>query len=123
MSPSGRGVHFLSSNHYYIWPNRGPCTKPTCGLYRPSLNIKIYLKSACNIGPSELSNPRWYYVANFRNSHPTHSLLRFLLVSNSLDLILDILLELWSAIVGRLPLPTPIFDIHLHIQASYPLMH
>jgi hypothetical protein len=35
--------------------------------------------------------------------HPDHSLLRFLLVSNSLDLILDIVLELWSAIVGFLP--------------------
>ena len=33
--------------------------------------------------------------------YPTHSLLRFLLVSNSLDLILDILLELWKAVVGK----------------------
>jgi hypothetical protein len=37
----------------------------------------------------------------YRAAHPTHSLLRFLLVSNSLDLILDILLELWSATAGR----------------------
>ncbi|KAI0950790.1 hypothetical protein AcW1_008002 [Taiwanofungus camphoratus] len=35
--------------------------------------------------------------------HPTHSLLRFLLVSNSLDLILDLTLELWSAVVGFVP--------------------
>ncbi|KAF9644674.1 pleiotropic drug resistance ABC transporter [Thelephora ganbajun] len=35
--------------------------------------------------------------------HPTHSLLRFLIVSNSLDLILDLTLELWSAVVGFVP--------------------
>ncbi|KAI0326434.1 hypothetical protein GY45DRAFT_1373978, partial [Cubamyces sp. BRFM 1775] len=35
--------------------------------------------------------------------HPTHSLLRYLLVSNSLDLILDVLLETWSATVGFVP--------------------
>ncbi|EJD03803.1 P-loop containing nucleoside triphosphate hydrolase protein [Fomitiporia mediterranea MF3/22] len=34
----------------------------------------------------------------YRNRHPTHSLLRFLIASNSLDLILDIVLELWSAV-------------------------
>ncbi|KAF5385025.1 hypothetical protein D9615_001230 [Tricholomella constricta] len=39
----------------------------------------------------------------YRALHPTHTLLRFLLVSNSLDLILDIVLELWSAIVGFVP--------------------
>ena len=36
--------------------------------------------------------------------HPTHSLLRYLLVSNSLDLILDLLLETWSATIGMLSL-------------------
>ncbi|RDB29359.1 ATP-dependent bile acid permease [Hypsizygus marmoreus] len=39
----------------------------------------------------------------YRSLHPKHSLLRFLLVSNSLDLILDIVLELWSAVVGFVP--------------------
>lgn len=34
--------------------------------------------------------------------YPTHSLLRFLLVSNSLDLVLDVILELWSAVVGEM---------------------
>ncbi|EEB87794.1 hypothetical protein MPER_14713, partial [Moniliophthora perniciosa FA553] len=33
----------------------------------------------------------------YRARHPKHSLLRFLLTSNSLDLILDVVLELWSA--------------------------
>lgn len=32
--------------------------------------------------------------------YPSHSLLRFLLVSNSLDLILDVVLEMWGAVVG-----------------------
>ncbi|KAF8236776.1 pleiotropic drug resistance ABC transporter [Tricholoma matsutake] len=39
----------------------------------------------------------------YRNLYPTHSLLRFLLVSNSLDLVLDVILELWSAVVGFVP--------------------
>ncbi|KAG6919005.1 hypothetical protein DXG01_009715 [Tephrocybe rancida] len=39
----------------------------------------------------------------YRSRYPTHSLLRFLLVSNSLDLIIDILLELWKACVGFVP--------------------
>ena len=34
--------------------------------------------------------------------YPTHSLFRFLLVSNSLDLIIDILLKLWTAVVGKI---------------------
>ncbi|KAK7465464.1 hypothetical protein VKT23_005441 [Stygiomarasmius scandens] len=40
---------------------------------------------------------------DYRTQHPKHSLLRFLLVSNSLDLILDVTLELWSAFVGFVP--------------------
>ncbi|PPQ63821.1 hypothetical protein CVT24_009771 [Panaeolus cyanescens] len=42
------------------------------------------------------------YLA-YKAKYPTHSLLRFLLVSNSLDLILDIVLELWSAVIGFVP--------------------
>ncbi|KAI0359724.1 P-loop containing nucleoside triphosphate hydrolase protein [Trametes cingulata] len=37
------------------------------------------------------------------SEHPTHSLLRYLLVSSSLDLILDVLLETWSATAGFIP--------------------
>ncbi|PPQ81391.1 hypothetical protein CVT24_001829, partial [Panaeolus cyanescens] len=40
----------------------------------------------------------------YKAKYPTHSLLRFLLVSNSLDLILDVVLELWSAVIGFVPL-------------------
>ncbi|KAH7930921.1 pleiotropic drug resistance ABC transporter [Leucogyrophana mollusca] len=39
----------------------------------------------------------------YRARYPTHSLLRFLLVSNSLDLILDLVLEMWGAVVGFVP--------------------
>ncbi|KAL6301359.1 P-loop containing nucleoside triphosphate hydrolase protein [Sparassis latifolia] len=39
----------------------------------------------------------------YRSEYPTHSVLRFLLVSNSLDLILDIVLDLWSAVFGFIP--------------------
>jgi hypothetical protein len=38
------------------------------------------------------------------HSYPTQSLLRFLIGSNSLDLILDFVLELWSAVIGISPL-------------------
>lgn len=34
--------------------------------------------------------------------YPSHSLLRFLLASNSLDLILDVMLEAWGAVVGEI---------------------
>ena len=34
--------------------------------------------------------------------YPTHSLFRFLVVSNSLDLIIDILLKLWTTAVGKI---------------------
>ncbi|KAF8921944.1 pleiotropic drug resistance ABC transporter [Mucidula mucida] len=39
----------------------------------------------------------------YKTQHPNHSLLRFLLVSNSLDLILDVVLELWSVVIGFVP--------------------
>ena len=37
---------------------------------------------------------------DYKRRHPDHSLLRFLLASNSLDLILDVALEMWSVVVG-----------------------
>ncbi|THH08344.1 hypothetical protein EW145_g2759 [Phellinidium pouzarii] len=37
---------------------------------------------------------------DYRGRHPHHSLIRFLIVSNSLDLILDIVLEFWGAVGG-----------------------
>ncbi|KAF5368585.1 hypothetical protein D9758_002189 [Tetrapyrgos nigripes] len=40
---------------------------------------------------------------DYRARYPKHSLLRFLLVSNSLDLTLDVTLEMWSAFVGFVP--------------------
>ncbi|KAJ7631233.1 P-loop containing nucleoside triphosphate hydrolase protein [Roridomyces roridus] len=39
----------------------------------------------------------------YRTRYPSHSLIRFLLVSNSLDLILDIVMELWGSFVGFVP--------------------
>ncbi|KAH9944830.1 P-loop containing nucleoside triphosphate hydrolase protein [Amylocystis lapponica] len=39
----------------------------------------------------------------YQTEHPTHSLLRFLLVSNSLDLILDLTFALWGAVFGFVP--------------------
>ncbi|KIM47463.1 hypothetical protein M413DRAFT_22125 [Hebeloma cylindrosporum] len=39
----------------------------------------------------------------YRTLYPSHSLLRFLLVSNSLDLIIDVVLELWNAVIGFVP--------------------
>ncbi|KAF5366949.1 hypothetical protein D9757_010851 [Collybiopsis confluens] len=39
----------------------------------------------------------------YREKNPAHSLIRFLLVSNSLDLILDVTLELWTAVIGFVP--------------------
>lgn len=51
--------------------------------------------------PVRLSLSSLYCIDVLACSYPTHSLLRFLLVSNSLDLILDVVLEMWSAVVGE----------------------
>ncbi|KAF5323393.1 hypothetical protein D9611_005605 [Ephemerocybe angulata] len=39
----------------------------------------------------------------YRTLHPDHTLLRFLIASNSLDLTLDVTLEMWTAVVGFVP--------------------
>lgn len=44
---------------------------------------------------------------DYVRQHPKHTLLRFLIVSNSLDLILDVVLEMWSVVVGSSPPPHP----------------
>ena len=49
-----------------------------------------------------LFDPSSSSTTTMASRYPTHSLLRFLLVSNSLDLILSILLELWNAVVGKI---------------------
>lgn len=41
------------------------------------------------------------FAGNNHFRHPKTSLLWFLLASNSLDLIIDVLLEFWSAVIGR----------------------
>ncbi|TCD63205.1 hypothetical protein EIP91_005844 [Steccherinum ochraceum] len=53
--------------------------------------------------PDVWSLSPYFTHKNLFNKHPTHSLLRFLLVSNSLDLILDVALEMWGAFVGFVP--------------------
>ena len=45
--------------------------------------------------------PGWSGGSLSSNRHPTYSLLRYLIVSNSLDLIIVILLETWSAVIGE----------------------
>jgi hypothetical protein len=49
-------------------------------------------------------NSRVYITSYLHDRYPEHSLLRFLLVSNSLDLILDVFLEMWSATAGTIPI-------------------
>lgn len=75
--------------------------KQMFGVYLHFFGTKIFSQNAFVIEHCEMP---WICTAqrseaNSRN--PTHSLLRFLVASNSLDLILDMLLELWSAIVGK----------------------
>jgi hypothetical protein len=72
------------------------------GAFLPSLSIEIYSQNFLNIAQGNSSincTPRVAYSFVI-SRYPTHSLLRLLLVSNSLDLILDVLLELWSAVIG-----------------------
>ncbi|KIK07255.1 hypothetical protein K443DRAFT_129256 [Laccaria amethystina LaAM-08-1] len=56
---------------------------------------------------------------HYRVLNPTHSLLRFLVASNSLDIILDISLEMWSAVVGFVP-PYALKEILSALAADTP---
>ncbi|KAL1739961.1 hypothetical protein HDZ31DRAFT_20024, partial [Schizophyllum fasciatum] len=51
--------------------------------------------------------------------HPDHSLLRFLLASNSLDLILDLLLSSWTVFVGFVP-PYALQEILKALESNTP---
>lgn len=71
------------------------------GLCLPTSGTAIYSTSDWNIGLSEKVLQELLDIdSHAPDRHPTHSLLRFLIVSNSLDLFLDLVLELWSAFVG-----------------------
>lgn len=72
------------------------------GAYRHFFAIKTYSANVWNIEPcAQQFVPHYVDEGQYGfDRHPTHSLLRFLLVSNSLDLIIDIVLELWGAVVG-----------------------
>lgn len=77
----------------------------TCGAFRPSFATKTYLTNvwsieSCTFLFDPVTSPS--STTAMATRYPTHSLLRFLLVSNSLDLFLDIVLEMWSAVVGKI---------------------
>lgn len=55
----------------------------------------------------------------YRRAHPDHSLLRFLIVSNSLDLILDLLLSSWTVFVGFVP-PYALQEILKALESKAP---
>lgn len=72
------------------------------GLYPPTSANIICLISDWNTSQGK-GDRNYLFILPLRIGgirYPTHSLLRFLIVSNSLDLILDYVLELWSAVVG-----------------------
>ena len=77
----------------------------TCGAFHPSFGTKIYLTNVWSI---ELctSVSSIFFILSLTNNvitrYPTHTLFRFLLVSNSLDLILDIILKLWTDVFGKI---------------------
>ncbi|KAI5836067.1 P-loop containing nucleoside triphosphate hydrolase protein [Schizophyllum commune Tattone D] len=55
----------------------------------------------------------------YRTAHPKHTLLRFLLASNSLDLILDLLLSSWTVFVGFVP-PYALQEILKALESGAP---
>ena len=71
------------------------------GVFPLSFAIKIYSISFWNIVQCESLCFFFFSTDEDHNSYPSHSLLRFLLVSNSLDLIIDVVLELWNAVIGE----------------------
>ncbi|KAF8665348.1 hypothetical protein AX16_000367 [Volvariella volvacea WC 439] len=56
-----------------------------------------------SLSPFFLHKNLFQKCLEYRELHPEHSLLRFLVVSNSLDLILDASLEMWSTFIGFVP--------------------
>ncbi|KAK7682642.1 hypothetical protein QCA50_014442 [Cerrena zonata] len=110
-----------------IWPSKNVATPtdiPSNTLSMPEDNVNLWTWSTFNFVEPVLNvaNERtlnesdvWWLSPFFMhknlfnkyleycNRHPSHSLLRFLLASNSLDLLLDVALELWGAVVGFIP--------------------
>jgi hypothetical protein len=67
------------------------------------LSSSEYLQETSRVSKAvRLLEERRVYELTIYVSNPTHSLLRFLLVSNALDLFLDIALEFWFAVAGEL---------------------
>ena len=95
----GRGQRFHLSSLYFILLMVEPLKRVMFGASLPSFSTKLYLASCWSTKLGALTivdHIRW--VTSDR--YPKHSLLRFLVVSNSLDLILDFVLESWSAVIG-----------------------
>ena len=76
----------------------------TFGAFRPSFATKIYLTNVWSIVLRTFVSPIsfMFSLTTMATRYPTHSLFRFLLVSNSLDLIIDILLKLWTTVAGKI---------------------
>ena len=75
----------------------------TCGVFRPSFATRIYLTKVWSIELCTFVSVQSFSLTiTMATRNPTHSLFRFLLVSNSLDLIIDVLLKLWTAVVGKI---------------------
>jgi hypothetical protein len=72
----------------------------TCGHCRRFLHTRIYSASIWSTDPCKYSDsPDGRDRLIPPTSNPSHTLLRFLLVSNSLDLIIDLTTESWGAVV------------------------
>ena len=77
----------------------------TCGAFRRSFATKIYLTNVWSIELCTFVSIQSFtltHTTTMATRYPTHTLFRFLIVSNSLDLILNILLKLWTAVVGKI---------------------
>lgn len=95
----------------------------TCGVFHHSFVTEICLTNTWNIELCTFlfqSSPSLSTTMIFR--YPTHTLLWFLLVSNSLDLTIDIFLQVWSAVVGKVvafSVRYTCLTYHLATQDSY----
>ncbi|KAI5120846.1 hypothetical protein M0805_007033 [Coniferiporia weirii] len=69
-------------------------------LFRVALARRLEESDVWSLSPFFKHKNLFKKYLNYRDQFPNHSLIRFLIVSNSLDLILDVVLELWSAVAG-----------------------
>ena len=95
---------------YSLWQTYAVSMKETSGHCPRTLSTGICFENFWSIKLCMCWDPISFHLrkSHLFNSHPSNSLIYFLVVSNSLDLIISITMEVGSTIAGTVP---PLFGI------------